>query len=378
MMNNDLNFLYIHIPFCDHICSYCDFYKKIAKQETISKYIDYLDKELTLKQKHLNNIIGIYIGGGTPSSIGIDNLKKLFNYLNKYINLKELKEFSIECNPKDVNKELIILFKDNNVNRLSLGIQSFNNKKLKFLNRNHTKKDAINCIKLLRKLNFKNFNVDIMYGLPKDSKNKIQKDLKILKKFNVKHISCYSLILEEKTMLYNKYLKNEFKLFNEDEEAKIYYSIQNFLTKHNYKQYELSNFSKENYECLYNINTWNNLHYLGIGTSASYYINNKRYTNIKNLNSYFEALDNNKLVYDEEILLNKDDIIFEEIMLGLRKTEGFNYKNINKKYNVDVFKTFPNIDFLLKNNLLIKNETNIFIPHNKLYISNTIINKVLE
>ena len=378
MMNNDLNFLYIHIPFCDHICSYCDFYKKIAKQETISKYIDYLDKELTLKQKHLNNIIGIYIGGGTPSSIGIDNLKKLFYYLNKYINLKELKEFSIECNPKDVNKELIILFKDNNVNRLSLGIQSFNNKKLKFLNRNHTKKDAINCIKLLRKLNFKNFNVDIMYGLPKDTKYKIQRDLKILKKFNVKHISCYSLILEEKTMLYNKYLKNEFKLFNEDEEAKIYYSIQNFLTKHNYKQYELSNFSKENYECLYNINTWNNLHYLGIGTSASYYINNKRYTNIKNLNSYFEALDNNKLVYDEEILLNKDDIIFEEIMLGLRKTEGFNYKNINKKYNVDVFKTFPNIDFLLKNNLLIKNETHIFIPHNKLYISNTIINKVLE
>jgi len=377
MMNNNINCLYIHIPFCDHICSYCDFYKRIAKKEIIDKYILYLEKEILLKKDLLNNINVIYIGGGTPSSIGIDNLNLLFSILKKYISFKNLIEFSIECNPKDVSEQLILLFKENHVNRISLGIQSFNNKKLKILNRNHDKKIILNCLRLLKKNDFKNVNIDIMYGLPNDNIRLLKNDFKYLKKYNIKHVSCYSLILEQKTILYNKYLKGEFKLFDEDKESQLYYEIQKYLSKLGYNQYEISNYCLNNYECLYNLNTWNNKNYLGIGTSASYYINNRRYTNIKNLELYFKSLDNNEMMFYEEETEDKTSQMYEEIMLGLRKTEGINVKEFNKKYDCDIFSLYSNIDFLIKNNLLSLINNNLFIPKDKLYISNSIINKIL-
>lgn len=378
MMNNNINCLYIHIPFCDHICSYCDFYKRIAKKEIIDKYILYLDKELTLKKDLLKNINIIYIGGGTPSSIGLDNLLLLFNNLKKYINSDNLIEFSIECNPKDITNELVNLLIKNKINRISLGVQSFNNKKLKILNRNHDKKIVINCLNILKNNNFKNINVDIMYGLPNDNIRLLKNDFKYLRKYNIPHVSCYSLILEQRTILYNKYLKGEFKLFNEDKEAKLYYKIQKHLNKFNYNQYEISNYCLDNYECLYNLNTWNNNNYLGIGTSASYYIDNKRYTNIKNLDLYFKSLDENKIIYFEEEDETKESQMYEEIMLGLRKTKGINIINFNNKYGCDIFIQYPNINYLIKNNFLCLINNQLFIPSNKLYISNTIINKILS
>ena len=259
-----------------------------------------------------------------------------------------------------------------------MGVQSFNNKKLKLLNRNHDKKIILNCLQLLKKNDFKNVNIDIMYGLPNDNIRLLKQDFKYLKKYNIKHVSCYSLILEQRTILYNKYIKGEFKLFNEDKEAKLYYQIQKHLNKLGYNQYEISNYCLNNYECLYNLNTWNNDHYLGIGTSASYYINNKRYTNIKNLDLYFKSLDDNKLLYFEEEVETTLSTMYEEIMLGLRKTEGINIINFNNKYNCDIYKQYPNINFLIKNNFLKVYNNYLFIPKDKLYISNTIINKILS
>lgn len=380
-MINNIPCLYIHIPFCDHICSYCDFYKRIAKEEVINKYVLYLEKELILKSQDglLKNINTIYIGGGTPSCIGLNNLNILFSILKKYIDFNNINEFSIECNPKDISNELIKLFKDNKVNRISLGVQSFNNKKLKLLNRNHDKKIILNSLQLLKQNDFSNVNIDIMYGLPNDNIRLLKQDFKYLKKYNIKHVSCYSLILEPRTILYNKYKQGNFKLFNEDKEAKLYYQIQSILFKLGYNQYEISNYCLKGYECFYNLNTWNNNNYLGIGTSASYYINNKRYTNIKNLNSYFESLDQNKMLYFEEEVETKESKMYEEIMLGLRKICGINIINFNNKYNCDILNEYPNINFLIKNDLLKLDENNnLFIPFNKLYISNTIINKILS
>lgn len=378
-MNNDLTCLYIHIPFCDHICSYCDFYKKIAKKEVINKYISYLEKELILKKQYLNNIKTIYIGGGTPSCIGIFNLKLLLAILKRYINFNEVNEFSIECNPIDITTELVNLLKNHQVNRISLGVQSTNDNKLKFLNRNHTKKDVINCLKILKNENFNNINIDLMYGLPNDNFSLIKKDLNLIKKFdNIKHVSCYSLILEEKTILFNMYQNNEFKLFNEDKEAKIYYKIQKYLKKLKFNQYEISNFCKEGYECLYNLNTWNNNKYLGIGASASYYIDNKRYTNIKNIDKYFDSLDNNKMAYYEEEIETINSKIYEEIILGLRKTKGINVAEFKRKYNFDLLFKYPSISYLLENDFLKLENNFLYIPSDKLYISNTIINKIVD
>lgn len=379
MMNNKITNLYIHIPFCDHICSYCDFYKRIGNKDLINKYIVYLTKELEIKKQYLNDITTIYIGGGTPSCIGIDNLQLLFSFLKKYINFNNLIEFSIECNPLDITKDLILLFKKNKVNRISLGIQSFNNKKLKLLNRNHCKKDAFSALKLLNDNDFTNINIDIMYGLPKDNVRLLKNDFKYLRKYKIKHVSCYSLILEQKTILYNKYLKGEFKLYDEDKESKLYYQIQKFLTKIGYKQYEISNFCLPGYECKYNLNTWNNQKYLGIGASASYYLNNIRYTNIKNLNQYFKGIDDKQLVYYEVSTETIEIKMYEEIMLGLRKITGININNFNNKYNCDIFQKYPNIEYLLKMQLLkLDDDNNLFISNNKLYISNSIINKILN
>lgn len=379
MMNNIITNLYIHIPFCDHICSYCDFYKRVANKDLINKYIIYLSKELELKKQYLNNINTIYIGGGTPSCISINNLKLLFSSLKKYINFNNLIEFSIECNPLDITNDLITLFKDNKVNRISLGIQSFNNKKLKILNRNHNKKDALLALKLLNTNNFTNINIDIMYGLPKDNIKLLKNDFKYLHKFKIKHISCYSLILEPKTILYHKYLKGEFKLYDEDKESKLYYQIQKYLNKINYKQYEISNFCLPGYECKYNLNTWNNQKYLGIGASASYYLDDTRYTNIKNLNQYFQGIDNNKLVYYEVTTETVEMKMYEEIMLGLRKIKGININTFNSKYNCNIYQEYPNIEYLIIMQLLkLDDDNNLFIPNNKLYISNSIINKILN
>lgn len=379
MMNKSIiNNLYIHIPFCDHICSYCDFYKRIAKKELINKYILYLQKEMELKKDLLKNINIIYIGGGTPSCIGLDNLKILFNSLKQYINFNNLIEFSIECNPIDITDSFIHLLKENNINRISLGIQSFNNKKLKVLNRNHTKKVAIHSLILLKKHNFNNINIDIMYGLPNDNFYLLKQDFKYLRKYNIKHISCYSLILEPKTILYQKYLNNNFKLFDEDKESKLYYQIKKYLQKHNYNQYEISNFCIPSYECKYNLNTWSNNEYLGIGTSASYYVNGIRYTNIKNIEKYFNSLDNNQLIYFELIEESNESKMYEEIMLGLRKITGIDINKFNSKYNCDIFQVYPNINNLIKYNFLTRKNENLFIPNDKLYISNTIINKILD
>ena len=358
--------LYVHIPFCDHICSYCDFYKMIAKEEVIKKYISYLEKELILKEKYLNDVNVIYIGGGTPSSIGIKNLKTIFDILKKHIK-NEIIEFSIECNPKDITDELILLFKKYNINRVSLGIQSLNNDKLKLMRRNHNKKDVIRCLKLFKLYNFKNFNIDLIYGFPNDDFKKIKYDIKKISKYKPTHFSCYSLILEPKTILYKLYNENKFELFNDDEEATLYYQIQKYLNKLGYTQYEISNFSKPNYECVYNLNTWNNLNFLGIGASASYYINNKRYTNVKNLNKYFESIDKKEVALDEEEVIDFETNINEEIILGLRKINGINVSSFNKKFNVNIFDYYKNINFLLENNLL-------EFKNNQLKIKETYIN----
>lgn len=369
--------LYIHIPFCDHICTYCDFYKMIAKKEVIVKYINYLEKELELKKDYLENIENIYIGGGTPSSIGIDNLNNLFITLSKYIDLNKIKEFSMEFNPTDVNEDIINLSIKYHVNRISLGVQSLNSDKLALMGRNHNKNDVIKAIKTLQKKFIFNINVDLIYAFPKDDFRGIKKDIKTLIKEDIKHFSCYSLILEEKTILYHKYLRNEFTPFDSDKEAKLYYNIQKYLHKKKYYQYEISNFAKEGFECQYNLNTWNNCKYLGIGASANYYIDNKRYDNFHNLNKYFDALDNNKQ-YFNVIEINKNEQMYEEIMLGLRKTNGINIETFYEKYQITIFNQYPHIKELMENQFLVLKDKQLFIPFNKLYISNSIIYKVLN
>lgn len=375
--------LYIHIPFCDHICVYCDFYKMIAKDNEKAKYIDYLIKELELKKELLNNIKTIYIGGGTPSNLNHQLLIALFDALNKFINLKNLSEFTIECNPIDVTEELVLILKKYNINRVSLGVQSFNNKKLEFLNRNHNREVAIKAIKILQDNGINNINCDFIYGLDiknkfSDNINTIKDDLDIAIKLQIPHISCYTLIIEDKTILTKFIKENKYQIMDDDLEADLYDFINNYLKKYQFDHYEISNYSLSGYQSLHNLTYWNNEYYLGIGANASYYYNNTRYTNINNLKSYYQGIDNGKLNYFEEVKLDISDMMYEEIMLGLRKLKGINKNNFLKKYNCDIISVYNKIPNLLDQGILIDDGENIFVSEDKIYILNDILLQILE
>ena len=372
-----INSLYIHIPFCDHICIYCDFYKMIAKKQSMEKYFNYLLKELDMKKKYLKELKTIYIGGGTPSCVPIPFLRRLFIKLKELINLNLLTEFTVECNPKDVKKELIDLFKEFNVNRISLGAQSLNDNKLKALNRNHLSNDIYNAICLLKNNNITNISCDLIYGLQNDTYELLEEDILKLIYLDVKHISCYTLIIEEKTIL-DKMIKHcNYRPLDDDIEAEIYEKITTLLQNKGYKRYEISNYAVEGFESIHNMTYWKNENYIGVGAGASYFIDNIQYKNITNLNKYYEGIDNNNLFYSEKNILSKNDLIYDEIMLKLRMSKGINLDDFYNKFNISLL-DICNLDKHLQNGNLILENNNLFVNPQKMYIVNYILTDILS
>lgn len=366
--------LYIHIPFCRKICSYCDFYKMVAKADLKEKYTDYLIKELEFRKEYLSEIETIYIGGGTPSSLSTNALNRLFLALKERINLKGLKEFTIEANPKDITEDFVNLISAYNVNRVSLGVQSLKRKKLKFLGRDHKKGDVKRAIKLLQTGGITNINVDLIFGSEKDKVKVVLKDLRKLLKWNVTHISTYSLQLEEKTILYKKFCENKFKPIDQSLDADMYKAVCDELEAKGFVHYEVSNFALSNgYKSAHNLTYWNNDKYLGVGAAASYYIDNYRYTNINNLQKYFDGIDAGKLNYLEENEIVPGEKMFEEVMLGFRKLEGINLNAFKEKFGVCIKEAYPVVNELLeKGDLVIDNEF-IKVPSDKIYVLNSIL-----
>lgn len=376
MKTNNPEYLYIHIPFCKNICSYCDFYKMIAKPALIKKYFSYLKKELLLKKEELSNIEYVYIGGGTPTSVGYDNLSFLFSFLKENLSFP-LKEFTIEANPLDITPALVSLFKINGITRISLGVQSLDGDTLSMMHRRHRKSDVINCLKLLND-DFPNINIDLIFGFPNDSFLKLKKTIKLLSKYKaVKHFSVYSLIIEDKTILNLLYQKHEFIPLDQDLEASIYLKTCRLLNRLGFRQYEISNFAKAGYMCLYNLNTWKTGQYSALGASSSSYLNNYRSTTIMNLNKYFSGIDNNMIIYKENMFIDLKQMMEEEVILGLRLKEGISVALFAEKYQRSIFDVYPKIKSLIKAKFLRYRRGRLSIPQNKLYVSSAIINEII-
>ena len=349
---------YIHIPFCKTICSYCDFCKMFYNEVLVNKYLLELEKEIKKNYKG-ETLKTIYIGGGTPSSLNIKQLNKLLNII-KTFKLEENYEFTVECNIENIDKEKLELLYKNKVNRLSIGIQTFNEKYLKFLNRNHTKKEIKEKINLAKNIGFKNINIDLMYAFPDETLKELENDINEFLKLDITHISTYSLIIEPHTKLYIDKIKN----IDEDLDRKMYDLICKKLNKYNH--YEISNFAKSGYESIHNLTYWNNENYYGFGLGASGYINNIRYDNTKNINEYLKG----NYIKNKEVL-TKNIEIENEFILGLRKIKGINIEKFNKKYD-NIFK-YDVVNRLLKENKLQKDEKNIFINNEYIYTSNNIL-----
>lgn len=370
---NKIESIYIHIPFCSKICTYCDFYKMVAKPYVKEKYVEYLIKELEMKKQYLTSLKTIFIGGGTPTCLSLESMEKLFSYLNQYIDKDILIEFTIEANPNDITLDMAKLFKKYNINRVSLGVQGLKEEKLKILGRTHNEEDVKKAIKNLIKAKITNINADIIYGVGKETFADIKYDLERLIKFGVKHISAYSLILEDKTVLKKLFDEKKFFLYDEDEESNLYKQIVNFLKKKKFIHYEISNFSKKDHQSNHNLVYWNNMNYIGAGASASYYIDNMRYTNIRNLEKYYQGIDNNQLNYAAATELTKEDMMSEEMIMGLRKIEGINILDFKAKYLLAIEEAFPIIKKFISLELLEIKNNYLFIPEEKLYLSNEVL-----
>ena len=357
--------VYIHIPFCKKICSYCDFCKVIYYGPWITQYLNSLVKEIN--ERYTGELIRtLYIGGGTPSALDTKDLKYLFDILGKF-NFSSDLEFTFECNLDDITEELLILLKDHNVNRLSIGIESFNEDKLKFMNRNHSFEQAKDKMKLIRKLGFNNVNIDLIYGIPNETLKDLKKDLDLILKLEPEHISTYSLIVEDNTMIGI----NGVLPIKEELDASIYEYICDKLDLKKYNHYEVSNFALKNYECKHNLTYWNNEEYYGFGVGAHGYIHGVRYENTRSLTNYIKG----KYVLKEEVL-SKEDKMYNELMLGFRKMEGINLKKFFIKYDINMQEAF-NLKQLLKDEELIVKDEFIYINPEYIYVMNEILIKII-
>ena len=271
---------YIHIPFCQTICSYCDFCKMFYHKKMVSDYLECLEKEIkNIYQKEILDTI--YIGGGTPSCLDYDELERLFKILEK-LNKSQKIEYTIEGNFESTNQEKLELYKKYGINRLSFGLESIDSNNLELLERSISKTKVSQIIKQARKIGFHNINVDLIYALPKETYEVLKKDLDFLFTLNIEHISTYSLMIEEHTKLW---IKN-IKAINTEKDAKMYQLICKEMKKHAYNHYEISNFAKEGYESKHNLTYWNNEEYYGFGLGASSYRKNSRVTNTKSIQQY--------------------------------------------------------------------------------------------
>ena len=356
--------IYIHIPFCNSICTYCDFCKIFYNKKYINDYLNNLEQEIKVRYK--SEIVNtIFIGGGTPSSLDDEELIRLMNIIEIF-KLNDNYEFTVECNIESITENKLKIMKKYGVNRISIGVESFDNSIIKLLGRNHTKKDVYNKMEIVKRY-FSNINIDLIYAAYDDI-NILKSDIDCFLKLDIPHISTYSLIIEDNTMLKINGMKN----IDEDIDYEMYKYIEDTLEKNNYIHYEISNYAKNGYQSKHNLVYWNNEEYYGFGLSSTSYINNERITNTKNLRNYL----NGKYI-GTSISEDKEIRMENEVMLGLRKLDGINLDRFKDKFNVSLEDIY-NIDNLISEGYLVKEDNYIKINKKYMYISNEIIVRILE
>lgn len=365
-MQNNVDAIYIHIPFCNYICAYCDFCKVFYNKKLINDYLDALEKEIVSKYKG-DVITSLYIGGGTPSSLSLDELDRLFNIL-KIFNLSKTCEITIECNPDSLSLEKIKLLVDFGVNRVSLGVETINSKLQHVLERNTDKDKVLECVNNLKNNGITNINLDLIYAVKGETLEDLKTDLNFLLSLDIPHISTYSLIIEDNTKLKINGLKN----IDKTSDRAMYDLISSTLKDNSYIHYEISNFAKANNQSQHNLKYWLNLNYYGFGVGASGYIDNIRYTNTRSITNYIKG----KTVIDEEILSIKDKI-FYEIMLGFRTNLGINKKSFKNKYNINIEELF-NYKRLVKDKILLDDSCCLRVSEEYFYVLDEVTLKFLE
>jgi oxygen-independent coproporphyrinogen-3 oxidase len=326
--------IYIHIPFCKQKCSYCDFTSFANKGEYVKRYIEALKKEIENNNLTNCNVNTIYIGGGTPSFIESKYIVEIINTVKAKFNVEKEAEITIEVNPGTASEAKLKDYINIGINRISIGLQATNNKILKQIGRIHTYEEFLNTYNLARNVGFKNINIDLMIGLPNQTLNNIDESLENIINLNPEHISVYSLILEEGTTMQKLAEENKLNLPSDELERKMYWKTKNTLEQNGYIHYEISNFAKRGFESKHNYNCWCQEEYLGFGLAAHSYIENKRYCNTNDIETYIKNIENSEFESNIEIceIQTLEDKKKEYMLLGLRKIEGVNIQKFKNKF----------------------------------------------
>ena len=361
--------IYIHIPFCKQACHYCDFHFSTSlklKNQMITSII----KEIQLRSNEFpNEINSLYIGGGTPSLMENTDLELIFTTLEKQVSLSDLEEITIEINPEDLHKNKLEFYKTLGINRLSIGIQSMDNKVLKWMNRVHDKKQVINGINNAKEIGFENMSLDFIYGTPSTLNRNYQDELLELLEFEPNHLSCYHLTIESGTYFGHLLKKNKIKTLEDDVSEEEFLWISNKMKSLNYEHYEISSFAIKGEESYHNSNYWKQRPYIGLGPGAHSFNKGKRRWNISNNVQYIKNIESTSIFHKEEVLSNYDSIN-EQIMLGLRTSKGFNLDNVVNNLKIKNKTAFENkLNRFTKEDIIFNKNNNVHMNPEKWLLS---------
>jgi putative oxygen-independent coproporphyrinogen III oxidase len=370
---------YIHIPFCEHICHYCDFNKFYLEGQPVDEYLISLGQEMRDRVSSGNSeeIDTIFVGGGTPTALNAKQLDKLCEEITKSLPYNK-GEFTFEANPGDLTEDKMKVLIDHGVNRLSFGVQSFNDDLLKGIGRSHRSKDVYTSLETARKVGFSNISIDLIYSLPKQTEEDFQDTLTKALDLQLPHYSAYSLIVEPKTVFYNLMRKGKLPLPTQEQEANMYEVLIDTMAKYGINQYEISNFAKEGYESKHNLVYWDNNEYYGLGAGAHGYINGVRYSNYGPLKKYMSPIAVGSLPTIQEHRVTKEEMMEEEMFLGLRKVEGVSKSTFSKKFGCTIESVFKSsLDEMENRKLLMVNDERVALTKQGRFLGNEVFQSFL-
>lgn len=374
--------MYIHIPFCHQICHYCDFNKVFFENQPVDEYIETLGQELQyMKNEGISfaALETVFIGGGTPTSLSAQQLERLLEIIHKFVNVDQLIEFTTEANPDELTKDKLKVLKAGGINRLSLGVQSFDADLLKQIGRTHNPQDPIRVIEEARAIGFDNISIDLMYALPNHTIETWQHTLDQAFKLNLDHFSGYSLIVEPKTVFYNLMNKGKLPLPGEDIEAEMLHMLIDQMEEHGYPQYEISNFAKPGKASLHNLLYWQNEEYAGVGAGAHGYINGVRYSNIGPIKHYMNTVSEGKRPILNTHTVTETEAMEEEMFLGLRKVNGVSIEHFNQKFGHSLEEVYEEeLKDLVNRSLLLKEDGYYKLTKTGLFRGNEVFQQFLK
>ena len=366
---------YVHIPFCTQICYYCDFSKVFIKNQPVDAYLEHLIQET--RSYEIGKPRTLYIGGGTPTALSAQQLAYLLTELPKVMDLSEVEEFTIEANPGDLDPDKIAVLKDSQVNRVSLGVQTFDNKMLKKIGRSHQEQDIYDNIRHLKQAGFDNISIDLIYALPGQTMDQVKENVAKAIDLNIPHMSLYSLILENHTVFMNRMRRGKLPLPKEELEAEMFEYIIEELEKGGFEHYEISNFSKPGFESRHNLVYWDNAEYYGLGAGASGYVDGIRYKNHGPIRHYLEAVEAGKARITEEYL-TLEEKMEEELFLGLRKKTGVSKARFEEKFGVSFDQRYGQVvASLTEQGLLVPDDKQVRMTKRGLFLGDTVAEKFI-